>query len=43
MEKKKYVCSVCGWVYDGEDFENESEEFVCPLCFVGKDLFEEEE
>ena len=43
MEKKKYVCSVCGWVYDGDDFENESDDFVCPLCMVGKDLFEEEE
>lgn len=47
----KYVCEVCGWVYDeaegypdagiapGTKFENLPEDFVCPLCFVGKDQF----
>jgi len=48
------VCTVCGYVYDpaegdptagvapGTSFEDISEEWVCPLCGVGKDLFEEE-
>ena len=50
---KKYVCSVCGWEYDpavgdpdkgiapGTAFEDLPEDFVCPLCGVGKDQFEE--
>ena len=51
---KKYVCTVCGYVYDpeigdpdnniepGTAFEDLPEDFVCPLCGVGKELFEEE-
>lgn len=42
MEEKKWVCSVCGWIYDGENFENEAEDFICPLCGVPKLMFEEE-
>ena len=50
---KKYVCTVCGWVYDeaeglpdegiaaGTKFEDLPDDFVCPLCSVGKDQFEE--
>ncbi|MDO4475371.1 MAG: rubredoxin [Lachnospiraceae bacterium] len=43
----KYVCDVCGWVYDpeendGVEFENLPEDFECPLCGVGKDQFSEE-
>ena len=50
----KYVCTVCGWVYDeaegypeggisaGTAWSEVSEDFECPLCSVGKDLFEEE-
>ena len=50
----KYVCSVCGYTYDetvgdpdngieaGTKFEDLPEDFVCPLCGVGKDMFEEE-
>ena len=49
----KYVCDVCGWIYDeefgdeelgiapGTKFEDISEDFLCPLCFVGKELFSE--
>lgn len=49
----KYVCNVCGWVYDeaqgdpdngiapGRKFEDLPDDFVCPLCGVGKDQFEE--
>lgn len=51
--KMKYVCDVCGWVYDeeigapelgiapGTSFENLPEDFLCPLCNVGKDFFSE--
>lgn len=51
---KKYVCQVCGWVYDeavgypdegiaaGTKFEDLPEDFACPLCGVGKDQFAEE-
>ena len=50
----KYVCQVCGYVYDEELGEPESgiaagtkwedlpEAYVCPLCGVGKDEFAEE-
>ena len=50
---KKYVCDVCGWVYDEEEgdiengiapgtkFEDLPDDFVCPLCAVGKDMFSE--
>jgi len=49
---KKYVCSACGYVYDpivgdpdsgvapGTAFEDIPDEWVCPLCGVGKDEFE---
>ena len=56
LEKmKKYVCDVCGWVYDpevgvpeagiapGTAFEDLPEDFECPLCSVGKDQFSPEE
>ena len=50
----KYVCNVCGYVYDEElgdvdigiaagiKWEDLPEDFVCPLCGVGKDDFSEE-
>ena len=53
-QMKKYTCTVCGWVYDeaagdpdngiapGTKWEDLPEDFVCPLCGVGKDQFEEE-
>ena len=53
-EKMKYVCDICGWVYDekkgspengipaGTKFSDLPEDFVCPLCGVGKDNFSEE-
>ena len=41
-----YVGDVCGWVYDpeveGVSFDEASEDFVCPLCGVGKDEFSKE-
>ena len=49
----KYMCDVCGWIYDeekgdlehgivpGTKFENLPLDFTCPLCGVGKDMFEQ--
>lgn len=40
-EKKQWVCTVCGYVYDGETpFEDLPEDWLCPLCGVGKEFFE---
>lgn len=51
---KKYVCDVCGWVYDealgapdqgiapGTKFEDLPADFLCPLCGVGKDSFSQQ-
>ena len=51
VRKMKYVCDVCGWIYDeemgdadlgveaGTKFEDLPEDFLCPLCMVGKDQF----
>ena len=43
----KYVCQVCGYVYDEEKeevpFDKLPEDFECPLCGVGKENFEKEE
>lgn len=50
----KFVCSVCGYIYDpaegceeagiapGTEWTSVPEDFVCPVCGVGKDMFEEE-
>ena len=44
---KKYICTVCDYVYDpvagiepGTAFEDLPDDWVCPLCGVGKDEFE---
>ena len=43
----KYVCDVCGYVYDeeaeGTAFSELPEDYACPLCGVGKDQFSVEE
>ncbi len=51
----KYVCNVCGYVYDEEVGEVENgtpagtlfndlpEDYACPLCGVGKEEFSVEE
>ena len=48
---KKYICEVCGYIYDpeagdpdngvapGTSFEDIPEDWVCPLRGVGKDQF----
>ena len=42
--EKKYVCKICGYVYDGEmPFEQLPDDWTCPLCGVGKDHFETQE
>ena len=47
----KYVCDICDWEYDeavgdpsngyepGTKWEDLPDDFVCPLCGVGKDDF----
>ena len=52
---KKYVCVICGYVYDpaagdedsgiapGTAFEDLPADWVCPLCGVGKEDFKPEE
>jgi rubredoxin len=38
----QWVCKVCGWVYDGDvPFEELPDDYVCPMCGVGKDQFEQ--
>ncbi|MBU8920416.1 MAG: rubredoxin [Bacteroidales bacterium] len=50
---KKYRCTICSYIYDpeigdpdagiesGTSFEDLPENWVCPECGVGKDMFEE--
>ncbi len=49
----KYICINCSYIYDpevgdpdngvppGTAFEDISDDWVCPLCYVGKDEFDE--
>ena len=51
---QKYVCSVCGYVYDpaegdmdhgvqpGTSWDKVPEDWVCPVCGVNKDQFNPE-
>ena len=44
---EKFVCTVCGYVYDPAENDNVAiadlpDDYVCPLCGVGKDQFEKE-
>jgi rubredoxin len=48
----KYLCLACGYIYDPEEgdsasgiepgtsFEDLPDDWVCPLCGVGKSMFE---
>ena len=50
----RYVCVICGYVYDpavgdaesgiepGTPFEDLPEDWVCPICSVGKEHFDVE-
>ena len=45
---EKYVCTVCSYVYDPAEndnvpFEQLPDDYVCPLCGVGKEQFVEVE
>lgn len=51
MELKQYLCDPCGYIYDpavgdpdgniapGTAFEDLPDDWVCPVCGVGKDMF----
>ncbi len=43
----KYICSVCGYVYDEEaegiPFDSLPDDWSCPMCKAPKSLFEKEE
>jgi len=43
----KYECTVCGYMYaeavEGVKFEDLPEDWVCPLCGVGKEMFQKVE
>ena len=48
---KRMLCEPCGYIYDpsegdpdngieaGTEFDNLPEDWVCPVCGVGKDMF----
>lgn len=40
----KFKCIACGYIYDeeveGEKFEDLPNNWECPICGVGKDMFE---
>lgn len=50
----KYICEVCGYIYDEEKGEPENgiapgtkweelpEDYICPLCKMGKQFFKEQ-
>ena len=50
----KWVCQICGYVYDpavgddeggipaGTSFEDLPDDWTCPICGAGKDDFEKE-
>ena len=39
-EKAKWVCGICGYVYEGDvPFEELPEDFRCPLCKQAKSVF----
>jgi len=52
IKMDKYVCTVCGYVYDPEKgdptsaieaktaFEDLPDDWICPECGVGKDQFQ---
>ena len=55
MSMKKYRCEVCGYIYDpakgdieggvkpNTSWDDVAEDWLCPLCSEGKDVFVEEE
>lgn len=42
-KKGKYVCSVCGYVYDGDiPFEELPDDYKCPICGQPKSVFKKQ-
>ena len=51
---ERWICTICQYVYDpatgdpdngipaGTPFESLPDDWVCPLCGAGKDVFEKE-
>lgn len=51
MKYRKYICKICGYIYDEEKgipkagippytlFDDLPEDFVCPKCGAGKSAF----
>lgn len=39
-EIRKYRCKICGYIYEGEDFESLPDDWKCPICGVSKENFE---
>ena len=49
----QYICEVCGYIYDEESgdaehgvapgtrWEDVPQDYLCPLCMVGKEYFRE--
>ncbi len=49
----KYICTNCGYIYDpeigdetqgipaGTSFDNLPDNWTCPICYVGKEQFDE--
>lgn len=49
---KRYICTQCGYIYDpaagdsmngipaGTAFEDLPSEWVCPMCYAGRELFD---
>jgi len=35
--RRSWVCSVCGYVYEGDEMPDD---YICPLCKHGKEVFE---
>ncbi len=50
----KYECTLCGYIYDesqgdpdngvaaGVKWDNVPDDYVCPICGAGKDVFEKQ-
>ena len=55
LTMKKYICNICGYIYDpdigdpenniepGTAFVDLPEDWICPVCGVGKEEFSEAE